>query len=303
MVHLKTLGEIDLRHSDGREALSVVSQPKRLTLLAYLAVEASGRFVQRDRLADLFWPEHNAVRARANLRKALSYLRRALGADIITTRGDHEVGVDPERIWCDARAMLDGRLSPSSTGLFLDAVHISGTAHDFDAWVDSVRARLRQCHRMFKEKSLQKGLRLDLTLAPDVPCLQADPRLIRQSIINLLSNAIKFTADGGQVRSSVSVNAGGELVISVADTGIGIAAADIANVVQPFVQVESAMSREHEGTGLGLPLVKKFTELHDGRFAIESELGKGTTVTLIFPTERVREADKPMEIQATRFRA
>ena len=148
MVHLKTLGEIDLRHSDGREALSVVSQPKRLTLLAYLAVEASGRFVQRDRLAVLFWPEHNAVRARANLRKALSYLRRALGADIVTTRGDHEVGVDPERIWCDARAMLDGRLSPSSTGLFLDAVHISGTAHDFDAWVDSVRVRLRQSEGM-----------------------------------------------------------------------------------------------------------------------------------------------------------
>lgn len=144
MVHLKTLGEIDLRHSDGREVLSVVSQPKRLALLAYLAVEASGRFAQRDRLADLFWPEHNAVRARANLRKALSYLRRSLGADILTTRGDHEVGVDPERIWCDARVVLDGGVSPSSTGLFLDAVHISGTAHDFDAWVDSVRARLQQ---------------------------------------------------------------------------------------------------------------------------------------------------------------
>jgi len=172
-----------------------------------------------------------------------------------------------------------------------------------DATVDVAHV-LQQCHRMFKEKALQKGLDLDLTLAEDMPRLQADPRLIRQSVINLLSNATKFTADGGHVQSSVSVNAQGEFAISVTDTGIGIAADDLPKVVQPFVQVESAMSREYDGTGLGLPLVKKFTELHNGRFHIESELGKGTTVTLIFPTERVRKAEKPLaELEAKRFRA
>jgi len=172
-----------------------------------------------------------------------------------------------------------------------------------DATVDVAHV-LQQCHRMFKEKSLQKGLSLDLVIDEDLPCLQADPRLIRQSIINLLSNATKFTADGGQIRSSVSVNGHGEFAISVSDTGIGIAPDDIANVVQPFVQVESAMSREYDGTGLGLPLVKKFTELHDGKFQIESTLGEGTTVTLIFPIERVRKTEQlTTEPEAKRFLA
>lgn len=117
--------------------------------------------------------------------------------------------------------------------------------------------------------------------------IQGDERLILQSCLNLLSNAVKFTPEGGRVTLKVSAFETGSVVISVEDTGIGIAPENIEKVMQPFGQVESVQSRRHQGTGLGLPLVKSFIELHGGTFELQSELGRGTTAIAIFP-ERLR---------------
>lgn len=117
--------------------------------------------------------------------------------------------------------------------------------------------------------------------------IQGDERLILQSCLNLLSNAVKFTPEGGRVTLKVSAFESGSVVISVEDTGIGIAPENIEKVMQPFGQVESVQSRRHQGTGLGLPLVKSFIELHGGTFELQSELGRGTTAIAIFP-ERLR---------------
>jgi len=114
--------------------------------------------------------------------------------------------------------------------------------------------------------------------------IETDGKKFKQIMLNLLSNAVKFTPSGGQVTISgwrdLSADA---LVFQVADTGIGIAQKDIAKAMAPFGQVDSALSRKYEGTGLGLPLTHKFIELMGGRFSIQSEQGKGTTVTFSLP--------------------
>ncbi len=117
-----------------------------------------------------------------------------------------------------------------------------------------------------------------------------DERIVRQIALNLLTNAIKFTHPGGHVTLSLAASAQDGIVLRVADTGIGIAPGDIARVIRPFEQVENVLSRSHGGTGLGLPLTAKLVELHGGRLTIESQVAQGTTVTVRFPPERLRQA-------------
>jgi signal transduction histidine kinase len=98
----------------------------------------------------------------------------------------------------------------------------------------------------------------------------------------LMSNAVKFTPSEGRVTVSARAD-GGDIVIKVVDTGVGIPEKDLARIGKPFEQVEGAMQRLHKGTGLGLSLVKSLTELHGGTMSITSALGDGTTVTLRLP--------------------
>jgi signal transduction histidine kinase len=123
---------------------------------------------------------------------------------------------------------------------------------------------------------------------PDqLPHLNADPRAVKQILLNLLSNAVKFTDPGGRVLVYANVNSGGDLMLYVEDTGIGIAEADIAKALAPFGQVDSSLSRKYEGTGLGLPLTRHLVDLHDGEITLQSRPGQGTEVTIRFPGRRV----------------
>lgn len=128
------------------------------------------------------------------------------------------------------------------------------------------------------------SLRYDLANTPLK--LRADERAITQIALNLLSNAIKYNGEGGEVVLTASSEKENAIAFSVSDTGIGIAAADIPRVLQPFGQVRENAHRAHEGTGLGLSLSKQLVELHGGDLGIQSEPGKGTTVTIRFPPER-----------------
>jgi signal transduction histidine kinase len=120
----------------------------------------------------------------------------------------------------------------------------------------------------------------------DLPQIRADERRIRQVLINILSNAVKFTPEGGEVRVQSLLRSDG-VVITVSDTGIGIAPGEIPRAMEPFGQIDSTISRKYEGTGLGLPLAKRLVELHGGTLTVESALGVGTTVTIMLPRERV----------------
>ncbi|WP_343559246.1 ATP-binding protein [Kiloniella sp. b19] len=118
------------------------------------------------------------------------------------------------------------------------------------------------------------------------PCLMADLRAVKQIFLNLLSNAVKFTPEGGRVTFRQWKNEDGEIMIQVADTGIGISKHELNKVMEPFMRADTPMTRTFEGTGLGLPLAKSLMTQHDGSLEIESQVGQGTTVTLTFPAER-----------------
>ena len=111
--------------------------------------------------------------------------------------------------------------------------------------------------------------------------------MLKQITLNLLSNAIKFTPEGGKVTLKVWSQPGTGHVLQVIDTGMGVALDDIPRILKPFNQVESDLSRKHQGTGLGLSLCKNLIELHGGYLDFQSEVGAGTTVTVRFPRERI----------------
>ncbi|GAB4122206.1 MAG: hypothetical protein Kow00104_05980 [Rhodothalassiaceae bacterium] len=121
----------------------------------------------------------------------------------------------------------------------------------------------------------------------DIALVDADIRLMRQVLRNLLSNAIKFSEPGSAVRLEACILEDGGLAIEVIDHGIGMTPAEIHVALEPFGQVQSVMTREHEGAGLGLPLVRTFIELHGGSLAIESTKGIGTTARIVLPASRV----------------
>ncbi|MBI1208728.1 MAG: PAS domain-containing protein [Azospirillum sp.] len=142
--------------------------------------------------------------------------------------------------------------------------------------------------RMMALPARHKKLALTCEVAPGLPPLVADPRRLNQILGNLLSNAIKSTPSGGRVTVSAACDEAGDLVLAVADTGIGIAAADITTAMAPFGRIGSGNPGREDGTGLGLPLAKALVEGHGGRLELTSAVGRGTVVRAIFPGQRLR---------------
>ena len=145
---------------------------------------------------------------------------------------------------------------------------------------------------MMRPHANRAGIALELERGPAVEGLEllGDERKIKQVLLNLLSNAIKFSASGSQVTVGIARSKEG-VVVEVGDEGIGIPAEEIGRALEPFHQVDSTLSREREGTGLGLPLAKRMIELHDGWMSIESTPDVGTRVRFTLPAARIqREA-------------
>jgi len=141
--------------------------------------------------------------------------------------------------------------------------------------------------RLVRDRAVQAGVALVLALPEALPEIRADARKIKQVLINLLSNAVKFTPEGGAITVAASLSGASELLITVADTGIGMRPSDIPIALARFQQVDSRLARNYEGTGLGLPLAKALTEMHGGSLEIESAVGSGTTVTIRLPAASV----------------
>lgn len=148
----------------------------------------------------------------------------------------------------------------------------------------SVREICDACIRMVRHELSSKRLRFSSAIDPAVTTLWADSRRLRQVLVNLLSNAVKFTPDGGEVGLAVIGDAAaGAVRFTVWDTGIGIAPDQLPLLFQPFVQLDSHLARQYEGTGLGLVLVARLTELHGGGVSVESAPGIGSRFTVTLP--------------------
>lgn len=148
-------------------------------------------------------------------------------------------------------------------------------------------AQLCQTSLLFvKEMALKKQVALTYQLNDQLAEVQADVKRLKQILVNLLSNAVKFTPPGGKVRLGVTVDTeAGVAHYVVEDTGIGIAAADLERLFQPFTQLDSSLSRQYEGTGLGLALVRRLIALHNGTLSVQSEPGKGSRFTVSLPSQ------------------
>jgi two-component system cell cycle sensor histidine kinase PleC len=143
------------------------------------------------------------------------------------------------------------------------------------------------CVRLVRQHAHESGIKLVQSIDTELPMLHVDERMIKQVLLNLLSNAVKFTGRTGTVVVSAKRSgAAGDMEISVADSGSGIPESEISKLFQPFHQAHSPLVQKPQGTGLGLAISKRLIELHDGRIALASIEGKGTTVTITLPASR-----------------
>jgi signal transduction histidine kinase len=146
---------------------------------------------------------------------------------------------------------------------------------------------LRLCQRLVTERAAANNTRIELSVPESLPQLRADGTRLKQSVLNLLSNAVKFSEGGGTVWIGATVIGDGSMAIAVRDDGPGIPAEDLKWVLEPFNRGRSSRVASKEGSGIGLALTANLMQCHGGRLEIESEVGKGTTATLIFPRERI----------------
>ncbi len=167
----------------------------------------------------------------------------------------------------------------------------------------AIKEMLEESVSMVEERAGSAGLAVHLNVAPELGTMVSDRRRIKQVLLNLLSNAIKFTPAGGSITLTARriLN---KVALEVADTGVGISEQDMPTALAPFGQVDSSLARKHEGTGLGLPLAKKFVELLGGTFHIDSKPGEGTHVGMTLPVappapgEIPPAADAPVRTQS-----
>jgi len=174
----------------------------------------------------------------------------------------------------------------------LELSSIETGEHSFNETEIDLDQCIENCLELIENRTGKKSITLSYERARVSTVVLADDIKIRQVLMNLLANAVKFTPDGGTVTAACRLGADGQAVLSVADTGIGIAPDDLQRILAPFNQVEEdSLTRSHEGAGLGLTIANSFAELHGGVLEIESVPGQGTTVSLILPAARTIAAD------------
>jgi two-component system cell cycle sensor histidine kinase PleC len=154
---------------------------------------------------------------------------------------------------------------------------------------------LSESLRVVSGRADNKKLTLDADIEGAIPMV-ADRRAVKQVIVNLLSNAVKFTPDGGKVVVRTR-RLGDSIMLTIADTGIGIAPQSLARLGRPFEQVESQLTKSYHGSGLGLAIARSLTNLHGGSMRLRSKLGAGTVVCVTLPRD-AREARTAMPAAA-----
>ena len=202
---------------------------------------------------------------------------------------DRLYGDRSEKYFDYARDIFNsGSLLLSLIDDILDIAKIEAERMELHEQIIDLTALIEASVLLLHQRADAAALRVMTQIAERLPLIRADERRLKQIILNLLSNAIKFTPAGGAISVSATVrDSDGNLEVIVSDTGIGIAPDHLAKVLEPFGQIQNSFTRRHEGTGLGLPLVKALAELHGGSCLLTSRLGQGTQVTITLPRGRL----------------
>lgn len=215
----------------------------------------------------------------------------------------HELRTPLNAIIGFSEALLSGLFGPSPPKHqeYIASIHASGQhllslvndvldmakveAGRLELYPEPVRVTvlLSECVELLEALAGQKGVRMECPPVEPGLTVTADAIRLRQAVLNLLSNAIKFTPVGGWVRVDAARGGDGCVTLTVADTGIGMSPEDITIALEPFRQVNNYMTKAHSGTGLGLPLAKRFVEAHGGRLELSSAPGEGTVVSIVLP--------------------
>jgi cell cycle sensor histidine kinase DivJ len=177
----------------------------------------------------------------------------------------------------------------------LDISKIESGAMTLEQEAFDIAAVAQDCCALMALRAEAGSVALERVEGPDLPAIVGDRRALKQVMINLLSNAVKFTPAGGRVVLAL-VRDGDMIDLSVSDTGIGIAAADLPKLGDPFFQAKSSYDRTHEGTGLGLSVVRGLVGLHGGKLTVESAPGTGTRVAVRLPIAGVAATSQPVKI-------
>ncbi|NTW00779.1 MAG: HAMP domain-containing histidine kinase [Oscillochloris sp.] len=166
----------------------------------------------------------------------------------------------------------------------LDLAKMEAGKFDFSFDMVSVSDACTQCIRLIRPHAERKGIVVKLEIDSAMDMISSDLQRLRQILLNLLSNAVKFTPEGGTIGLRAwSDQEAGTVDLTVWDTGIGISVVDQELLFQPFMQIDSRLARQYDGTGLGLALVAQLVALHHGRVLVESVPGKGSSFTVRLP--------------------
>ena len=168
----------------------------------------------------------------------------------------------------------------------LDIAAVESGRLELNEGILDVGAIAEAAFRMVKSHAETGGIELTRALEPHLSGLFADERKVKQIVLNLLTNAVKFTPEGGRVSLEARLE-DDAMALVVADTGVGMNEDSLTKALTKFGQVNSQLSRNNQGTGLGLPLVKGLMEAHSGTLELTSEIGVGATATVRFPKERI----------------
>lgn len=155
------------------------------------------------------------------------------------------------------------------------------------------------CVKQVLPKAKERGIAILTEVDPQLMSLDCDMTSVKRILINLLSNAVRFSNDNSEVQVGLLINDAGQLNLSVRDFGIGMKPEQVDTAFLPFHQIGGGYDRQCDGTGLGLPMVKSLAELHGAKVAIETALDDGTCVSVIFPVERIRQADAENQVART----
>ncbi len=189
-------------------------------------------------------------------------------AQIITESGDHLLNIISD---------------------ILDISKIEAGEVPFNEATLNMEEIVSECFKMVTSLAEKKYIQLKQEISNKKLLLKADKVQINQILLNLLSNALKFTSEGGIITTAIFLDAHDRICLNVTDTGIGIPQEDIPKITEPFVLVQNdplIRDNQQQGTGLGLSICKKLSDNHNAQFIIESEMGNGTIITIIFPPER-----------------